>query len=64
MFTMSSCREENLRLESEYKELLEADSKTIETKATTAEAKSLRQQKQRLEARMTILEDHNRSLEF
>ena len=55
---LQQLKEENSRLETEYKELA-AHSST----AAGAEARSLRQQRSRLEARMAILEDHNRQLE-
>jgi len=60
---LAELREENIRLESELKELKVQENKAEETNPTSVEAKNLRQQKQRLEARMTILEDHNRQLE-
>ena len=50
-------KEENGRLEAEYRQL--AAGKGSES----VEERTLKQQKTRLEARMTILEDHNRQLE-
>jgi len=54
-------REENSRLEAEHRELLAGQAR-IEP-SPTSEEKTLRQQRARLEARMAILEDHNRQLE-
>ena len=56
---LEQLREENGRLEAEYKQLLDGQNRNSQT----VEEKTLKQQKLRLEARMTILEDHNRQLE-
>ena len=56
---LEQLRDENVRLESEYKSLVEGQNRNSQT----VEEKTLKQQKSRLEARMTILEDHNRQLE-
>ena len=58
---LEQLREENLRLEAEHRQLLQTGSQG--GAGLGVEGKSLRQQKARLEARMAILEDHNRQLE-
>ena len=61
----SLLREENSRLEKEHRALLAGT--VIRGDSTvslqSSEEKALRQQRARLEARMAILEDHNRQLE-
>jgi len=59
---LNQLQEENSRLEREYKELVSAN-KAGQSPNIVTEEKSLRQQKNRLEARLAILEDHNRQLE-
>jgi len=59
---LQQLQEENSRLESEYKELV-TEGRSSSNQETKQEEKTLRQQKIRLEARMAILEDHNRQLE-
>ena len=54
---LAQLREENARLESEYKQLEKGEN------GQNGEEKALRQQRTRLEARMSIMEDHNRQLE-
>ena len=54
---LAQLREENARLESEFKQLEKGDNNQ------DGEEKALRQQRTRLEARMSIMEDHNRQLE-
>merc|ERR1719370_1601309 len=56
---LEQLKEENARLQAEHRELLAGQNKSNQT----AEEKTLRQQRARLEARMAILEDHNRQLE-
>ena len=56
---LEQLKEENARLQAEHRELLAGQNKSSQT----AEEKTLRQQRARLEARMAILEDHNRQLE-
>jgi dystrophin len=58
-------REENSRLEKEHRALLAGTVTRGESTISlqTSEEKALRQQRARLEARMAILEDHNRQLE-
>ena len=50
-------KEENGKLEAEYRQLVNGKG------SESVEERTLKQQKTRLEARMTILEDHNRQLE-
>ena len=54
---LAQLREENARLESEYKQLEKGEN------SQNGEEKALRQARSRLEARMSIMEDHNRQLE-
>ena len=54
---LAQLREENTRLESEYRQLEKGEN------SQNGEEKALRQQRTRLEARMSIMEDHNRQLE-
>jgi len=56
---LEQLKEENVRLQTEYNELLVGQNKSTQS----VEEKTLRQQRARLEARMAILEDHNRQLE-
>ena len=57
-------REENSRLEKEHRALLAGATRGDSTVSLqSSEEKALRQQRARLEARMAILEDHNRQLE-
>ena len=56
---LEQLKEENVRLEAEHRELLAGQNRNSQT----VEEKTLRQQRARLEARMAILEDHNRQLE-
>jgi len=56
---LEQLKEENLRLENEYKQLLDGQNRNSQS----GEEKTLIQQRTRLEARMAILEDHNRQLE-
>jgi len=56
---LEQLKEENIRLEAEHKELLAGQNRN----SVSVEEKTLRQQRARLEARMAIVEDHNRQLE-
>lgn len=56
---LEQLKEENIRLENEYKQLLDGQNRNSQN----VEEKTLKQQRTRLEARMAILEDHNRQLE-
>ena len=57
---LEQLKEENVRLEAEYRQLQE----TGQSRSSRGvEEKTLTQQRTRLEARMAILEDHNRQLE-
>lgn len=58
---LEQLREENARLEAEHRALLVGAARGEPSE--TVEEKTLRQQRARLEARMAILEDHNRQLE-
>ena len=72
---LEQLKEENTRLETEYKQLVQVEQMNahnhfnpIQPKGQNGESENmerntLKQQKTRLEARMTILEDHNRQLE-
>ena len=52
-------KEENVRLKREYNQIVEGQTRNCESD----EKLNLEQQKERMEARMTILEDHNQQLE-
>ena len=54
---LAQLREENIRLETEFSQLEKGEN------SQNGEERALRQQRTRLEARMAILEDHNRQLE-
>merc|ERR1719500_444858 len=56
---LEQLREENARLEGEHRALVAGTREG----GQSSEERSLRQQRGRLEARMVILEDHNRQLE-
>merc|ERR1719500_308566 len=56
---LEQLREENARLEGEHRALVAGTREG----GQSSEEKALRQQRARLEARMAILEDHNRQLE-
>merc|ERR1712165_118849 len=61
---LEQLREENSRLEKEHRALLAGATRGDSTVSLqSSEEKALRQQRARLEARMAILEDHNRQLE-
>ena len=57
---LEQLKEENVRLEAEYRQLQETGQSR---NSRSVEEKTLTQQRTRLEARMAILEDHNRQLE-
>ena len=52
-------KEEDIRLEAEHRELLAGQNRSSQS----VDEKTVKQQRARLEARMAILEDHNRQLE-
>ena len=60
MVLLEQLKEENVRLEAEYRQLQETGQSR---NSRSVEEKTLTQQRTRLEARMAILEDHNRQLE-
>ena len=57
---LGQLREENSRLETEHRQLLAGQTRPD---SQSLEERTLGQQRTRLEARMAILEDHNRQLE-
>ena len=56
---LEQLKEEDIRLEAEQRELLASQNRSSQS----VEEKTVKQQRARLEARMAILEDHNRQLE-
>ena len=56
---LEQLKEEDIRLEAEHRELLAGQNRSSQS----VEEKTVKQQRARLEARMAILEDHNRQLE-